>query len=70
LVLLRFALGFLLVILGLAYLFHPQTIFRFNAFMRETFFKDSHVLLNQKRIGTVLMLIGFILWFLTLRTAR
>ncbi len=59
--LLRYSLGFLLVILGIGYLLNPQEIVRLNAFMRDTFFKDSHVLLKGKKIGGWLLLLGFIL---------
>ena len=43
----RLALGFLLAFLGIAYLFHPRFILRMNAFMRESVFRDSYVLLNS-----------------------
>lgn len=59
--LLRLSLGFLLVFIGLGYLLDPQQIVRLNAFMRETFFKDSLVLLKGKKVGAWLLLIGFIL---------
>ena len=58
--LLRISLGFLLVVLGLGYLSDPKAILRLNALMRETFFKDSHVLLNGKRIGSLLIVLGFV----------
>lgn len=60
-VLLRLALGLFLVILGLAYLFHPALILRINAFMRERIFRDSHVLFGHRRVGGFLLIIGF-LW--------
>jgi hypothetical protein len=59
--LLRVSLGFLLVIIGLGYSFDPKAILRINATVRETFFKDSYVLLNGKKIGGLLILIGFLL---------
>ena len=59
--LLRMLLGFLLVVVGVGYLLDPKAILRFNAYMRETLFKDSHVLLNGKRIGVLLIIIGFML---------
>jgi len=59
--LLRLSLGFLLVVIGLGYFSDPKAIVRLNAFMRDTLFKDSHVLLNGKRIGSWLIFIGFIL---------
>ena len=55
------SLGFLLVVIGLGYLFDPKAILRMNAVIRETLFKDSHVLLNGKVIGSWLIFIGFIL---------
>ena len=60
--------GFLLVMLGLGYLFDPKAILRLNAFMRDNFFKDSYVLLNGKRIGSLLLLIGFLLLALGYQT--
>ena len=66
--LLRLSLGILLVIIGFGYLSDPKAIVRVNAFMRDTFFKDSHVLLNGKRIGIWLILIGFILLALSYTT--
>ncbi len=50
-----------MVVLGLGYLFDPKGILRLNAFMRDVFFKDSHVLLNGKKIGGFLILVGFLL---------
>ena len=58
--------GFVLFALGLGYLFQPQLILRFNALMRDAFFKDSVVLLSHRRVGTVLLLLSFILLALTL----
>lgn len=66
--LLRLSVGFLLIALGLGYLFQPKTILRFNAFMRDTFFKDSNVLLNNKKIGTLLILAAFLILALSLTT--
>jgi hypothetical protein len=66
--LLRLSLGFLLVVVGLGYLVDPKAILRFNAFMRDTLFKDSYVLLNGKKIGTFLVLLGFILLALSYTT--
>ena len=59
--LLRLLLGFLLVVIGAGYLLDPKAILRFNAFMRDRLFKDSYVLLDGKRIGYLLIIIGFIL---------
>jgi len=66
--LLRLSLGFLLVVVGLGYLFDPKAVLRLNAFARENFFKDSHVLLNGKRIGATLLFVGFILLALSYTT--
>jgi len=62
----RLLLGFVLILLGLGYLYQPKSILRFNAFMRETLFKDTHVLLNPKRVGLWLLVPGLILCILTL----
>ena len=66
--LLRLSLGFLFVVLGLGYLLDPQAIIRMNAFARDHFFKDSYALLNGKRIGIALLVIGFILLALSYAT--
>ena len=66
--LLRILLGFLLVVFGLGYLFDPKAILRINATMRDVFFKDSHVLLNGKRIGSLLIVLGFVLLALGYQT--
>ncbi len=66
--LLRLSLGFLLIIIGLGYLLDPKAILRINAFARENLFKDSHVLLNGKRIGSLLLFLGFILLALSYKT--
>ena len=63
-------LGFFLFILGLGYLYKPQLILRFNAFFRDTFFKDSIVLLSNRRIGLILLMLSFILLLITLRGPR
>ncbi len=59
--LLRFLLGFLLVFVGFGYLLDPKAILRMNAYIRDTLFKDSHVLLKGKKVGSWLILIGFVL---------
>jgi uncharacterized protein YjeT (DUF2065 family) len=59
--LLRMSLGFLFVVVGLGYLFDPKAILRLNAVMRDYLFRDSFVLLNGKRIGSWLLVLGFIL---------
>lgn len=59
--------GFFLFVLGLGYLFKPQWILRFNAFARDTFFKDSIVLLSNRRVGVTLLLLSFILLVMTRR---
>jgi hypothetical protein len=68
--LLRVSVGFLLVGLGLAYLFQPETILRLNAFMRERVFRDSHVLLGNRRIGAIMLVVGFLLLAVTLQFSR
>jgi hypothetical protein len=68
--LLRISLGFLLIFLGLGYLFDQKTILRFNASMRNWFFKDSYVLLKGKRIGVLLLLIGCLVIALNLQMLR
>jgi hypothetical protein len=62
--------GFLLFLLGLAYVFSPKLVLRFNAFARETFFKDSTVLLANRRVGTLLLLVAFVLIILSHRGFR
>jgi len=59
--LLQLIVGFILFGLGLGYLFLPQLILKFNALIRDTFFKDSVVLLSNRRVGIVLLLLSFIL---------
>jgi len=54
-------IGLFLFILGLGYLYRPQLVLQFNAFFRDTFFKDSIVLLSNRRVGLGLFLISFIL---------
>jgi hypothetical protein len=66
--LLRMSLGFLFVVVGLGYLLDPKAILRLNAVMRDYFFRDSHVLLNGKRIGGWLLILGFILLALGYRS--
>ena len=66
--LLRLSLGILMVVLGLGYLLDPKAILRLNAFMRNNLFKDSSVLLNGRRIGYLLLCIGFLLLALGYQT--
>jgi hypothetical protein len=68
--LLRVSVGFLLVALGLGYLFHPNSILKINALMRECLFRDAFVLLNGRRIGIMLLGFGFLLLLITLRFSR
>jgi hypothetical protein len=58
--LLQLIVGFILFALGLGYLFLPQLILKFNALIRDTFFKDSVVLLSHRRVGILLLLLSFI----------
>jgi hypothetical protein len=60
-------IGFALFTLGLGYLFQPNLVLRFNAFIRDTFFKDSIVLLSHRRVGIILLLISFIFLALILQ---
>ena len=62
-----FLIGVLLFVLGMGYLFQPRMILRFNAICRDTFFRDSVVLLNNRRVGILLLLVSFILIALTRR---
>jgi hypothetical protein len=62
--------GFALFFLGVGYLFKPQWILRFNAFFRDTFFKDSVVLLSNRKVGMLLVLLAFILLVFTLKDPR
>ena len=64
--LLRLSLGFLMVVLGLGYLFDSKAILRLNAFIRDNLFRDSYVLLKGKRIGISLLFIGFLLLSISL----
>jgi hypothetical protein len=59
--------GFLLLALGMGYLFDPKAIMRLNSMVRDNLVKDSHVLLNGKRIGSVLIFLGFILLIFSLK---
>ena len=68
--LLRLFVGVLLVVLGLGHLFHPESIINFNSFMRDYVFKDTYVLLSNRRIGSILLVIGFILLILTFQMPR
>lgn len=68
--LLLLIIGFILFVLGLGYLFHPQLVLRFNAFVRDTFFKDSVVLLSNRRVGMILLLISFIILAITLQVRQ
>jgi hypothetical protein len=68
--LLRVSVGGLFVVFGLAYLFHQNSIIRFNAFMRDYVFKDTYVLLGSKRIGSLLIMIGFVLLLLAFQLPR
>jgi hypothetical protein len=59
-------IGLALFMLGFCYLFKPHLIIRLNAFMRDTFFKDSVVYLSNRRIGGLLLLMSFLLLVLVL----
>jgi hypothetical protein len=67
---LLFIIGCALLVVGLGYLFQPGLILRMNAFFRETLFKDSVVLLSNRRVGIVLLLISCILIALTLKVPQ
>ena len=54
-------LGFSLFLLALGYLFSPRLILRFNAIMRDSFFKDSVVLLSHRRMGLILLFISSVI---------
>jgi len=70
-VLFRFFVSLLLVGLGCAYIFQKDTVLRMNAFMREHVFRDAYVLLDGRKIGVVLIVVGLMLFALTLlKTVR
>jgi hypothetical protein len=54
-------IGLVLLCVGLAYLGWPQGVLRMNEFFRTTLFKDAHVLLNSRKIGSILILTSFLL---------
>jgi hypothetical protein len=64
-VLLLFLVGVVLFLAGLLYLLKPQLVLRLNAFFRDTLFKDSIVLLNNRRVGTTLLLVSLVLLLLS-----
>jgi len=67
-IVLRFFVALLLFSLGCAYIWQKDTVLRLNAFMRERVFRDSYVLLDGRRAGLLLMVIGLIIFFLSLHT--
>ena len=67
-VLLPLLIGSFLFVLGLGYLFKPQLVLRFNAFMRDRLLRDSYVLLENRKTGAILLLLSFIFLAMTLRS--
>ena len=64
---LLFIAGCIMFVLGIGYFLQPKLILRFNAFMRDTFFKDSVVLLSSRRVGMLLLLMALLFLLLTIR---
>ena len=68
--LLLFGIGLITFVFGLLYMYFPQMVLRFNAYVRAHFFKDSSVLLGHRRIGSTLLLVSFLFMALTLISHR
>ncbi|MBI4063155.1 MAG: hypothetical protein HY401_02520 [Elusimicrobia bacterium] len=47
---------------GLLYLSKPKKIMEFHENFRRVFLNDAYVSLNRRKIGSVLILIGVVLW--------
>ena len=69
-IVLRFFVALFLVTLGCAFIFQKDTILRLNAFMREKVFTDAHALLNGRRVGSVLIICGLMIFVISLSALR
>ena len=55
--------GLVLLLFGMGYLYRPDRIIKFNAWMREHLFND-HILINHRRkIGVILIALGLMVMF-------
>jgi uncharacterized protein YqgC (DUF456 family) len=61
-------LGICLFLGGLGYLFHPKIILKVNAFARDAVFRDSRALLENRRIGVILLLLSFVILVISVAT--
>ena len=61
-------MALLLVLMGCAFFFQRDTVLKLNAFMRERVFRDAYVLLEGRRIGSVLIVLGLLLFMLALQS--
>jgi len=64
---LRFFAALFLFGLGCAYIWQKDSVLRLNAFMRDRVFRDAYVLLDGRRVGSILILLGLILLILSLK---
>lgn len=58
--------AFLLIIAGVLYISQPETIFKINAFLRETLINDAYVSLHRRTWGLIFFLAGILLFSLQL----
>ncbi len=54
-----------IMFLGIGYLARPDKISNFNEWMRGNIFSDRLLLNHRRKIGTFLLLLGFLLLYLS-----
>ncbi len=56
--------GLFFLLWGLAYLYRPDLVIKFNALIRHFIFNDRLLILHRRRIGVVMLFIAFVLLFI------
>jgi len=55
--------GLILLIFSMGYLYHPDLVAKFNAWVRRHIFNDQLLISHRRKIGVLLLILGFIFIF-------
>ncbi len=53
-------IGFILLLVGLSYLYRPDSIIKINSWVKANVFNDQVIINHRRKIGVVIILIGII----------
>lgn len=61
---LKILFGLIILLVGFGYIYRPEIIERINRLIKETLLNDSYLALHRKNWGLLLVLVGFLLFYM------